>query len=565
MPETFGLQIRMSLVLLDILIFFLKNSFNSHKNTETNFLFLCNIFINQNMFTERDLQQIRAKGIDIKTVENQIQSFKNGIPFVRLAAPATIENGLISFTEKEAEELEAHFNEYKDDYEILKFVPASGAASRMFKHLLTFMKDFSGSADEIAALEAEEDFNSVGYFFKNLKKFAFYEALKTALLKDKLVLDKMLKQKDYKTILEYLLTEKGLNYANLPKALLYFHNYPDGARRAFEEHLVEAAHYSVDKKRVARVHFTVSPEHQQEFEKTFKYVKDKYEVKYRVTFHLDLSQQKPATDTLAVDMNNNPLRNEDGSLIFRPGGHGALIENLNDLNAEIIFIKNIDNIVPDRLKETTYFYKKVIGGLLMQLQEKTFEFLDILDEGNVTEDELKEIRTFANKKLNIYIPKAYDGYNNMGKMDFLFNKLNRPMRVAGMVKNEGEPGGGPFWVRDKINEISLQIVESSQIDFSNEEQKEIVAGATHFNPVDLVCGLRNFKGEKFDLHDFIDPNTGFIALKSNQGVDLKALELPGLWNGAMADWITVFVEVPLITFNPVKTVNDLLQPQHQPE
>lgn len=516
------------------------------------------------MFTEKDLQQIRAKGIDIKTVENQIQSFKNRFPFVRLAAPATIENGLISFTEKEAEELEAHFNEYKDDYEILKFVPASGAASRMFKHLLTFMKDFSGSADEIAALEAEEDFNSVGYFFKNLKKFAFYEALKTALLKDKLVLDEMLKQKDYKTILEYLLTEKGLNYANLPKALLYFHNYPDGARRAFEEHLVEAAHYSVDKKRVARVHFTVSPEHQQVFEKTFKYVKDKYEVKYRVIFHLDLSQQKPATDTLAVDMNNKPLRNGDGSLTFRPGGHGALIENLNDLNSEIIFIKNIDNIVPDELRDMTYLYKKVIGGLLMQMQEKTFEFLDMLDDGNVTDGELEEIKSFANKKLNIYIPKAYDGYDQLAKMDFLFNKLNRPMRVAGMVKNEGEPGGGPFWVRDKINEISLQIVESSQIDFNNEEQKEIVAGATHFNPVDLVCGLRNFKGGKFDLHDFVDPNTGFIALKSNQGVELKALELPGLWNGAMADWITIFVEVPLITFNPVKTINDLLRPQHQP-
>ncbi len=517
------------------------------------------------MFTEKDLQQIQAKGIAIETAEKQIQNFKNGFPFVRLAAPATIENGLISFTEKEAGELEAHFNDYKEDYEILKFVPASGAASRMFKHLLAFINDFSGSAEEIAALEAEEDFNSVGYFFKNLRKFAFYEALKTALLKDQFILDDLMKKKDYKTILEYLLTEKGLNYANQPKALLFFHNYDDGARRAFEEHLVEAANYAIDKKRAARVHFTVSPEHQPEFEKAFKNVKDKYEVRYRVTYHLEFSQQKPATDTLAVDMNNNPLRNGDGSLTFRPGGHGALIENLNDLNSEIIFIKNIDNIVPDELRDMTYLYKKVIGGLLMQLQEKTFEFLDMLDDGNVTDEELEEIRTFANKKLNIYIPKAYDGYDNLAKMDFLFNKLNRPMRVAGMVKNEGEPGGGPFWVRDKINEISLQIVESSQIDFKDQEQKEIVAKATHFNPVDLVCGVRNFKGEKFDLHDFVDPETGFISLKSKQGTELKALELPGLWNGAMADWITIFVEVPLITFNPVKTINDLLRPQHQPE
>lgn len=517
------------------------------------------------MFTEKDLQQIQNLGIDPKTVTKQIENFKNRFPFIRLAAPATTENGLFSFTEEETKNLETFFNKNKDDYEILKFVPASGAASRMFKHLLAFQNDFTGTAEEIAALEEDKDFNSVGYFFRNLKKFAFYKSLKTALEKDDLNPDNLLRQKDYKTLLNYLLNEKGLNYAHLPKALLYFHDYPQGARRAFEEHLVEAANYSLDKKDVAKVHFTVSPEHQQEFEKIFNSIKSYYEEAFGGTYQIEFSQQKPVTDTLAVDMNNNPMRNGDGSLTFRPGGHGALIENLNDLDAEIIFIKNIDNIVPDRLRETTYLYKKVIGGLLMQLQDQTFEYLDLLDGGNVAEEELKEIRNFANQKLSIFIPKAYEGYDKMAKTDFLYNKLNRPMRVAGMVKNEGEPGGGPFWVHDKRSEFSLQIVEPSQIDFKDQEQKEIVAKATHFNPVDLVCGVYNFKGEKFDLHDFVDPETGFISLKSNRGIELKALELPGLWNGAMADWITVFVEVPLITFNPVKTVNDLLRPQHQPE
>ncbi|MBE0651211.1 MAG: DUF4301 family protein [Bacteroidales bacterium] len=517
------------------------------------------------MFTEKDLRQINSMGIDPKMVEKQIDNFRNGFPFIRLSAPATTENGMFLFTEKEARELEAYFDESKEDYEILKFVPASGAASRMFKHLMAFKNDFKGSDEEISSLEADQDFNSVGYFFKNLKKFAFYDALKKVLMDKNLDLDELLKNKDYTTILDYLLTDKGLNYAQLPKALLFFHNYTDGSRRAFEEHLVEAAHYATDKENVARVHFTVSPEHQKEFERIFKKVKDKYEKSFGVTYELRFSQQKPSTDTVAVDMDNNPLRKGDGTLTFRPGGHGALLENLNDLDSEIIFIKNIDNIVPDRLRDTTYLYKKVIGGLLLQLQEQTFEYLDLLDEGNLTDEELEEIRTFAYKKLSIFIPKAFDGYDKMAKMDFLYNKLNRPMRIAGMVKNEGEPGGGPFWVHDRTSEFSLQIVESSQIDFKNQKQKEIVSQATHFNPVDIVCGIRDFNGKKFDLHEFVDPETGFISYKSNQGIDLKALELPGLWNGAMADWITIFVEVPLITFNPVKTINDLLRPQHQPE
>ncbi len=517
------------------------------------------------MFTEKDLQQIKSKGISPETVKKQIERFKMGFPFIRLAAPAVPGNGLLSFDEKEAKELEAFFDENKADYEVLKFVPASGAASRMFKKLFTFRQTYSGTPGEIDRLEKENDLQSLSYFFKNLEKFAFYNVLSAALQKDDLDLEILRRQKDYNTILDYLLTDKGLNYGMLPKALLHFHLYPDGPRRAFEEHLVEAAHYATDKERVARVHFTVSAEHQQEFEEAVESVREKYESRFGIRFDIGFSQQKPATDTLAVDMNNEPFRNEEGSLLFRPGGHGALIENLNDLKGEIIFVKHIDNIVSDRLRDTTYLYKKVIGGLLFRLQEKAFGYLEKLEDGNLSDEELDEIKSFACEQLNIFIPVAYEGYEKMEKVDFLFGKLNRPMRIAGMVKNEGEPGGGPFWVVNEQDEWSLQIVESSQINLEDAEQRKIVAGATHFNPVDLVCGVRDYQGNPFDLREFVDHQTGFISIKSKDGRELKAMELPGLWNGAMADWITLFVEAPLVTFNPVKTINDLLRPQHQPE
>ncbi len=517
------------------------------------------------MFTEKDLEQITSKGISPETVERQVERFKTGFPFIRLAAPAVPGNGLLAFDKKEVKEMEAFFDENKEDYGILKFVPASGAASRMFRKLFAFRQAFSGSPEEINRLEKENDLQSLGYFFKNLEKFAFYTVLSEVLQKDDFDIEILRQQKDYNLILDYLLTDKGLNYGRLPKALLHFHLYPEGPRRAFEEHLVEAAHYAADKERVARVHFTVSPEHQHEFEEAVASIREKYEKRFEVRFEVNYSQQKPSTDAVAVDMNNRPFREEDGSLLFRPGGHGALIENLNDLKGEIIFVKNIDNIVPDRLRCTTYLYKKVIAGLLFRLQEKTFDYLDKLEEGNLSEEALDEIKTYAREQLNIYIPIAYEGYEKMEKVDFLFGKLNRPMRVAGMVKNEGEPGGGPFWVINEDDELSLQIVESSQINLKDAEQQKIVFGATHFNPVDLVCGVRDYQGNPFALRDFVDPQSGFISVKSKDGRELKAQELPGLWNGAMADWITLFVETPLITFNPVKTINDLLRPQHQPE
>jgi hypothetical protein len=326
---------------------------------------------------------------------------------------------------------------------------------------------------------------------------------------------------------------------------------------------VEAAIYSTNKNKKSRIHLTVSPEHKSKFNDLIAEKVDKYQKRFGVNYEITFSKQKPSTDTIAVTSDSKPFRNEDDSILFRPGGHGALIENLNDLNTEIIFIKNIDNVVPDNLRETTYKFKKVIGGLLIKIQETVFDYLEILDSGNPTSQELADIEDYIQKDLNIFLPDSYHGFDKIEKIDHLFNKLNRPIRVCGMVKNEGEPGGGPFWVNDFTQGRSLQIVESSQMNLSDKNQQDILANSSHFNPVDLVCGVRDFEGNNFNLKDYVDPNTGLISIKSQGNSSLKVQELPGLWNGAMSDWITVFVETPLVTFNPVKTINDLLRPEHQ--
>lgn len=516
------------------------------------------------LLTKNDLQQIKSKGIEEEQINRQISIFIKGFKPVELVAAATPESGILQLNNDVVEKLINHYETRVDQYEILKFVPASGAASRMFKHLFEFVQTFDGSNQAITKLENDTDPNSLGFLLKNIHKTAFYDDLSRAALQNGYDINTLIAEKNYKKIVELIIFDEGLGYGNLPKALLKFHPYADGSNRlAIEEHLVEAAHYCQNMEKVARVHFTISPEHQEIFAEVLKAVIPVYEKKFNLKYHIGLSEQKPSTDTIAVDLKNEPFRNDDGSLLFRPGGHGALIENLCDLDEDIIFIKNIDNIVPDGLREETYRFKKVIGGLLMKLQAQTFEFLDILDGGFLEDGELESIREFAEKQLNIHIPNAFNGYSEMEKIDFLYNQLNRPIRVCGMVKNEGEPGGGPFWTKDSKGTISLQIVESSQMNLSDSKQAEIVKKSTHFNPVDLVCSIWNFKGEKFDLREFVDQDTSFISTKSKDGRDLKALELPGLWNGAMADWITIFVETPIITFNPVKTVNDLLRPQHQ--
>lgn len=515
------------------------------------------------MFTDTDKLQINKRNIPLATIEKQIVHFKKGFPFVVLDRPATDGDGIKAFTEKEANLFASVFETMAKEIEIVKFVPASGAASRMFKHLFEFRDKYKGTNEDICAYFADNNFNSVFNFIDQIENFAFYQDLETVMASAGFDLKKNIKEGNLVPVISFLLDDNGLGYANLPKGLLKFHRYGNYSRTSLEEHLVEGANYCKDNNNTVKVHFTVSPEHRKKFEEKITEVKNTYETMFHCQLEVSFSEQKTSTDTIAVDMNNEPFRESDGGLLFRPGGHGSLIENLNDLDGDLIFIKNIDNIVPDRLKVLTFLYKKALAGYLLQLQEKTFEYLEMLDDGNVSKDELERMATFARKNLNMDMPDVFTEMEFPEKIDCLYTLFNRPMRVCGMVKNEGEPGGGPFWVKNSEGELSLQIVESSQIDLQNPKQKQIADKATHFNPVDLVCCIKDFQGEKFNLSDFVNPETGFISVKSKDGRNLKAQELPGLWNGAMSDWITIFVETPIITFNPVKTINDLLRKEHQ--
>ena len=515
-----------------------------------NFLFLKRLKTNI-MLTEKDLQQLSGRNITENQVINQVAQLKKGTQYVQLMRPATLGDGIRRVDEETKDLMSAVFEADKEFYQFTKFVPASGAASRMFKDLFAFIE--SGT---------ETKFTDI--FFAHIHSFAFFDDLDTAVKRlYNNNIDSLLQEGRKVGIVKALLLDEGLAYGKLPKALLKFHHYPTFDRLALEEHLVEAARYATDNEGVAKLHFTVSPEHESFFVETVNALKNSYEKKYGVRYDITFSCQKPSTDTVAIDANGELFREADGKILFRPGGHGALIENLNDLGEEIVFIKNIDNIVPETKADATITYKKVLAGFLLHLQQRTFDYLEMLDEGSVSDEELNEIVDFAKNDLMIDIPDFMKDYTAIEKIDYLYNKLNRPMRVCGMVKNEGEPGGGPFWVKNDDDEVSLQIIESSQIDHNNPKQEAIFQSSTHFNPVDLVCGCWNFKGEAFNLTDYVDANTGFVSNKSKDGRELKALELPGLWNGAMADWITVFVEVPIETFNPVKTVNDLLKPMHR--
>lgn len=524
-------------------------------------VFTLQCIIKQFMFENRDIEQMQKRGMDVSRVRQQIESFKTGFPYLKLQAPATSGNGILCFSESEVKKRADLFLEYMEELQIIKFVPASGAASRMFKSLLSFMELSPG--EQKSDLEKNTDFNSVHFFFSNIRKFAFYPDLEHALECNNQDLNQLVESESYKQILEYLLTEKGLNYAALPKALLVFHKDQDNRRISIEEHLVEAALYALSGDNTARIHFTISEEHipllKELMDKKIGSFETQFQVKYEITY----SVQNPATDTIAVDSKNQPFREMDGSIVFRPGGHGALLENLQQLDADIIFIKNIDNVVPDRLKDETVLFKKVIGAHLINLQDQIFNYLDLLDDSQLDEKLFHEIESFMEKELMFKVPDTLVHFDLVEKADYLFDILNRPIRVCGMVKNEGEPGGGPFWVINEDSSVSLQIVESSQIDMKDADQFKIMQESTHFNPVDLVCSITTFRGDTFDLSDFVDQNTAFVSMKSKDGKELKAMELPGLWNGAMSDWNTVFVEVPLATFNPVKVVNDLLREEHQ--
>jgi len=505
------------------------------------------------MLTSNDNITLTKKGISEFQIENQLKAFEAGFPFLEIRSAAEPDNGIIVVKDEETSSILNTWNDYlNSNSTIIKFVPASGAASRMFKDLFEFLE---GENNEPATSFERK-------FFNEIEKFAFYEDLnEVCYRKSGESIKQLIEDKAYKSVVENLLSENGLNYGSLPKGLLRFHSYPTENRTPMQEHLVEGALYAANTSGKVNIHFTVSKEHRLLFEKHLAESISDYEKTFGISYNVSFSEQKPSTDTIAADEKNQPFR-ENGELVFRPGGHGALIENLNDLNADIIFIKNIDNVVPDSIKAPTVTYKKIIGGLLVKLQKQCFDYLKKLENESITAEDITIIEQFCEIQLNNHHPNI-KSLSTIELRKYLFNKLNRPIRVCGMVKNVGEPGGGPFLVVNSDGTVSPQILESSQINLNNPVDKDKMLKSTHFNPVDLVCAVKNYRGEKFNLSKFIDQNTCFISLKSKNGKELKALELPGLWNGAMSDWNTIFVEVPLETFNPVKTVNDLLRPQHQ--
>ena len=477
------------------------------------------------MFTEKDLRQIEAHGLTREAVERQLENFRRGFPYLKVVRAASPGDGVLTLDAAAAEAAAKRYDDAAEGLRIVKFVPASGAATRMFKELFEFVNDGKRG-------------KGIDTLLEHIEEFAFWPELKKVLPEGA----------DERAVVDAIVNE-GLEYGRKPKGLVTFHAYPDGARKAVEEHLVEGAAYA-SAGGVVRIHFTVSPEHRAGFEALLAERVPVYEKRFGVRYDISFSVQKPSTDTVAVNPDNTPFRQADGSLLFRPAGHGALIENLDEIDADVIFIKNIDNVTTDALRGDTVLYKKVLAGVLLGLQERAFEYLRAMDEGRA---DTAAVAEFIERELCVKLPAGYD-------WALLRRVLERPIRVCGMVRNEGEPGGGPFWVANADGTESLQIAESSQI---APEDMPLMKSATHFNPVDLVCGVRTAKGGKFELKRYVDPATGVISSKSSGGRELRAQELPGLWNGAMACWNTVFVDVPISTFSPVKVVQDLLRPQHR--
>lgn len=521
------------------------------------------------LFTPEDISQIKAEGLTVSRVETQIESMIAGAEYVKLNRPCTVSDGIAQISSREKEELVGIFDEEAEKIDIVKFLPASGAASRMFS-------DWFQALENNGFESAEES----GKFLGSLEKYAFRSDLEKSVRLNGGDLRDLIGRRRTGDILRYILTPDGLNYGNLPKALLKFHRYSEdvlkspeeisrtapqaGSRTAIEEHLVEAAFYARGKSNISRIHITVSAEHEGAVAEYLEKVLPAYERRYDVKYDLDLSIQSSSTNTIALDGDNRPLRDENGKLVFRPGGHGSLLKNLNSIKGDIIIIKNIDNIVPEMMNGPSIMYKKILAGFFIRLRSRIFEYLKLINEKRISDALLQEAESFCKDHLNTGMPAGFENMNVAKKAEMLFNSMNRPLRVCGMVKNEGEPGGGPFWVEEGSGMTSMQIVEGFQIDQSSKDQMNIWHSSTHFNPVDLVCGIVDYRGQKFDLDDFVNRKAFCVSRKTEKGRVIKALELPGLWNGSMALWNTVFVEVPLETFNPVKTVYDLLRPQHLP-
>lgn len=513
------------------------------------------------MFTEHDLQQFKARGISAEEVSKQYDLLLKGLQPVKLVAPATTERGIMTTTEQTRKYYITLYEDYYRDREIVKFVPASGAATRMFKDMFACYKLMHQNPDQQE--DILQQFSQVKEVINRISEFAFHHQLENIFKTHQKSLTGLIKNKQYLDVLHHILYVDGLNYGFLPKALILFHDYNDYQRTAFEEHLVEGALYATNENGLVHIHFTISPEHHEAFHKHMNEVLPIYEQKFGLRFQISFSYQHPSTDAISIDQNNQIVRDSDGNIIFRPGGHGALLKNLNEIQADLIFIKNIDNVVTDQHKALIIEFKKVLAGILIEKEISINGNLTILMDEHCSEDDMKEIAEFVRDDMLVSLPPDFDEFPTDKKRRVLINKLNRPIRICGMVKNQGEPGGGPFFVEDAKGIVSLQIVESAQINMNDPQQKAIFEQSTHFNPVDIVANTTDYLNRKFNLFEFVDPNTCIITEKSIEGKPIRVYEHPGLWNGSMAGWITYFVEVPLETFAPVKTINDLLKPLHK--
>ncbi|MBL4663347.1 MAG: DUF4301 family protein [Flavobacteriaceae bacterium] len=506
------------------------------------------------MLTEKDINQIEDYGLSLQEVYQQLETFNQGIPFVNIITTASVGNGIKQISSANQQQLELFYEQKKDSLDIVKFVPASGAATRMFQFLHEFLDTYNPETMLFRDYVKKNGSQELHKFFGATSEFAFVNLVRKKIREQFVDYKKSSRGLRHYYFAQAMLSDKGLRFGDMPKGLIPFHKYNKYATTAFEEQLHEGAFYAAVNDDVY-LHFTFSERHLPVFKREFDTIKTRVSRNTKKTFHISYSFQKKETDTIAVTPNNEPYRDAKNKLVFRPSGHGALLMNLNEVDADIVFIKNIDNVAAQEYTVEIAEQKKMLAGKLLQIQKKMFGFLTDLEK-DVTLEKVKEIQSFIWNELEVReLP---------GGVEAIKEFLNRPLRVCGVVENTGAPGGGPFWVRDRLGRSSLQIVEKSQIDMKDPHQASAINEATHFNPVDLVCGLRDYKGNKFDLTKYANPNSGFISSKSVNGNPIKALELPGLWNGAMANWNTVFIEVPKITFNPVKTVNDLLKKEHRP-
>lgn len=516
------------------------------------------------MFTNDDINAIKNTGVSFDQVVQQLETFNQGIPFVNLKKPATIGDGILQLSESSQQCYISIFDNAAEKLRTVNFIPASGAATRMFKKLIRFLEEYDYNKQSLNAFTNLKGANEIRLFLIGITKFPFFKEVFSQIKNNYPEFDNFKEGHKLYLFVEALISSDGFGYGDFPKGLLPFHNYKGKLVTAFEEHLNESKQYNRDKDNKTYLHFTVDASKLKSFQEKFQDIQDQIESQNKASYEVSYSLQDPKTKTIAVDLDNQPFRDDSGKLVFRPAGHGALIVNLNQIDADLIFIKNIDNVVVKEYQAEVATYKKILGGILIQIQKEIFEILNLLDqEKQLSQSEIHRIKDYMECTLNICFPLDFEKFSDFHQLDFLYMMLHRPIRVCGMVVNEGEPGGGPFWVKKDNGCLELQIVESSQVNKDISKQQKILQQSTHFNPVDIICGVRDYKGEKFDLTKYVDQQSGFITEKSYQGRVLKALELPGLWNGAMSNWNTLFVEVPLLTFNPVKSVTDLLKSAHQ--